>query len=468
MGVINLTSAINIANPNITIAGQTAPSPGIALHGAGLNFPANARAPVSRLTDAVISKLMVTWLALTFRDLRFAAVSKTLLSLSLLAGVNASAPALTAAGWAGQNGGTTGGTGGVTVTVSNATDFRTYAEDSTTRIIQVSGALNLGTSAVAVRSNKTIVGLGTTAQLIGSLYIKNPYRNVIVKNLTISNDAGAADGDGITVFGGINVWIDHCTFLNCADGLVDITAGADFATVSWCKFYYTRDNGHNLANLVGGTDTSGATDTGKLNVTWHRNWYGTMVTSRAPRVRFVKNHVYNNYFNSPGNNYYIGAAISSEILVQNNSFEGGQRAWYYYNNTPRGKINASGNQFVNIAVPTDGTDSVFTPPYAYTLAAAATIKAAVTAGAGVNGDSGSGDTIFDTFESGNANGWTSDGGTWGVAQGVTKVYRRSNNGAVLIECLGACPGVFYSNGVPVASSFVPIGIREVRAFYGRE
>ncbi|MES2697658.1 MAG: hypothetical protein V4773_29605, partial [Verrucomicrobiota bacterium] len=37
-GVINLQSAINVSAGNVTIAGQTAPSPGIAIHSAGLNF----------------------------------------------------------------------------------------------------------------------------------------------------------------------------------------------------------------------------------------------------------------------------------------------------------------------------------------------------------------------------------------------------------------------------------------------
>ncbi len=40
-GVIELQSAINVTAGDITIAGQTAPSPGIAIHGAGLNFTAS-------------------------------------------------------------------------------------------------------------------------------------------------------------------------------------------------------------------------------------------------------------------------------------------------------------------------------------------------------------------------------------------------------------------------------------------
>lgn len=40
-GVIELQSAINVSSGNVTIAGQTAPSPGIAIHGAGLDFTAS-------------------------------------------------------------------------------------------------------------------------------------------------------------------------------------------------------------------------------------------------------------------------------------------------------------------------------------------------------------------------------------------------------------------------------------------
>src|SRR5690606_31987055 len=35
--------------------------------------------------------------------------------------------------------------------------------------------------------------------------------------------------------------------------------------------------------------------------------------------------------------------------------------------------------------------------------------------------------VFDTFEDGNANGWTTDGGTWSVVADGTNVYRQTNN-----------------------------------------
>jgi pectate lyase len=201
-----------------------------------------------------------------------------------------------------------------------------------------------------------------------------------------------------------NVWVDHCTFVDCDDGSLDIAHGADWITVSWCHFYYTNPaNDHRFSNLVGHSDsaTAEAEDTGKLHITFHHNWWGQLVHERMPRVRFGRVHVYNNFYHSPGNNHCIRAARDSEILVENNYFDSVKNVWERYVTVGLdGKVFASNNTEVNTtwsagsdssSVQIPGTDvlspdanGLNPPPYAYTLDPAAGIPNAVTnqAGAG--------------------------------------------------------------------------------------
>jgi hypothetical protein len=190
------------------------------------------------------------------------------------------------------------------------------------------------------------------------------------------------------------VWINHCTVYNSADGLVDLGLGADFVTISWSRFYYTENFGHNLVTLIGSNNAHGATDEGRLNTTLHHNWYGSFCSGRMPMARYAKVHAYNNYYNSPGANMYFGLAWKSQFLVENSYFEGGNqntgKIWHYYETNA--KLRQTGNVFVNVPVnTTGGEDEVFTPPYAYTLDDVSLVKSLVMADAGVNGDEGDND-----------------------------------------------------------------------------
>ena len=49
-----------------------------------------------------------------------------------------------------------------------------------------------------------------------------------------------SDGDGISIFGGVNIWIDHVSMSNCSDGLIDAIMGSTGITISNCHF--TRHN----------------------------------------------------------------------------------------------------------------------------------------------------------------------------------------------------------------------------------
>ncbi|MBN2544605.1 MAG: pectate lyase [Spirochaetes bacterium] len=286
----------------------------------------------------------------------------------------------------------TGGEGGPTVTVTSASEFESYVGLKTPYIVQVSGTINIGGQAT-IRNDKTIIGLGSNATLDGGMKISH-YNNLIVKNLTIKNG-----DDGITIQDCRNVWIDHCNIVDSEDGQIDIVHASDWVTVSWCKFYYTSNSGHNFVNLIGHSDDNASEDMGTLHVTFHHNWWGAICIERMPSVRFGRVHVFNNYFNSPGNNYCIRTRLYAEVLAENNYFENVKNPWEQYvteaGGTP-GKVRASGNVEDNCTwyvdpEPNDdnaqsflipGTDSVFSPPYSYALESAASAKSSVMAGAG--------------------------------------------------------------------------------------
>jgi pectate lyase len=303
-------------------------------------------------------------------------------------------------GYATRGAGTTGGAGGPTVTVSTLEDLEFYLDDEAGPcIILISGTINLGGSNVRVRDNKTIIGVGTNATLVGDLKVDRN-NNVIIRNITFTNPNGAGDNDGLTLQECENVWVDHCTFVDCADGSLDISHGADWITVSWCKFYYTNPSAdHRFANLIGHSDNNSGEDSGKLHVTFHHNWWAQLVHERMPRVRFGRVHVFNNFYNSPGNNNCIRAARDSEILVENNYFDSVKNVWELYRTEGvDGKVFAAGNIEVNTtwaagddsnSIQIPGTDVLAAaanglnpPPYAYALDATAGIPGAVTNNAG--------------------------------------------------------------------------------------
>src|SRR5215472_10233141 len=76
----------------------------------------------------------------------------------------------------GQNG-TTGGEGGPTVTVSTASALQSAVNQSGPLIVQVSGTITL-TGDISVASNKTIIGLGSTAAITGAGLTLSGVQNV--------------------------------------------------------------------------------------------------------------------------------------------------------------------------------------------------------------------------------------------------------------------------------------------------
>jgi pectate lyase len=276
----------------------------------------------------------------------------------------------------GQNG-TTGGAGGRTVTVST-TDQLLDAIDSTERlIIQVQGRIAIE-SKQGVRPNKTVVGLGTNAEITGGgLDFYRSY-NVIVRNILFTN----AEDDAVNVGQqSHHIWIDHNTFRGAVDGSVDIVRGADYVTVSWNHFDHS-----DKSMLISHSDGAAGTDVGHLKVTIHHNFFDHS-RQRHPRVRFGEPvHVYNNYF--LGNELYaVASTENAGVLVEGNYFEDVPYTVFSasgYADSGPGRAVARNNVFVRSGAP-ELAGSVVEPRtyYSYTVDSPASVPAAVRSGAGV-------------------------------------------------------------------------------------
>jgi pectate lyase len=229
-------------------------------------------------------------------------------------------------GWAATNGGTTGGAGGPEVVVTTVADLRHYAYDLTEPyIIKVAGTIS-GNEVVRVRSNKSILGVGFDARLLGvGLQVGwnsefGLISNVIVRNLSFEKALAPIDGVAVA-YGAHNVWIDHCDFssdrehgVDFYDGLLDVNHGADFITVSWSRFH-----DHYKTSLVGNSDSTGDEDAGHLTVTYHHNAFHRS-GGRNPSVRFGTVHAYNNHYLDL-DDYGVASRMEAQVLVENNWFE---------------------------------------------------------------------------------------------------------------------------------------------------
>ncbi|KOX34247.1 hypothetical protein ADK67_04485 [Saccharothrix sp. NRRL B-16348] len=290
-------------------------------------------------------------------------------------------------GWAAQAGGTTGGAGGSTVTVSTFADFRTQAQSAGAKTILVNGMLS-GTGTVEISADKTIRGVGSSSGISGTtLNIEDMSpANVIIQNLNIRGKVG---GDAIAIESATHVWIDHNTMSSTIednpdyyDGMLDITHAADYITVSWNVI-----RNHWKTSLVGHSDGNGGEDRGHLRVTYHHNWFDRTF-ERSPRVRFGETvHVFNNYYTNVNNNadsYAIASLMDAGLLVEGNVFENVQQACWSasgYADSDPGRLVARDNSLTNSG-PCEVNGTVAALPYSYTAENVGTVKASVTAGSG--------------------------------------------------------------------------------------
>ena len=294
-----------------------------------------------------------------------------------------------------------GGGSAMPRTVTTLAALNAAAAGNTPAVIYVQGVLAPGK--VVIGSNKTVVGL-CGAELHGHVDVSN-VSNVIIRNIKIvgygvgncaldpSFDAtvGCSSGDDAMTIqnNSHHIWVDHCDISDGTDGNLDTTSGSDFVTISWTKFHYTprTDNGgsdstgasgHRFSNLIGSGDNV-TTDIGKLNVTWHHDWWADNVNQRMPRTRFGQIHVFNNLYSSAGDSYCTNSGIMTHVLVENNVYTNVHNP---LSPDANGDMLARGNLFQMTTGTTTSTGVGFVPQYQYTLDATATLAATIMAQAG--------------------------------------------------------------------------------------
>jgi len=278
-------------------------------------------------------------------------------------------------GWASEAGGTTGGGNAAPVIVTSASELQNLVKDNTPRVIYVQG--NIGGNYTA-GSNKTIIGLpGATT---GSWTFKGS-SNVILRNLKIRGNG--ADGDAVTVTDySHHIWFDHLDLADSTDENLSIKRGSDYITISWCKYWFSRDGGHTFGGLIGHSDNNAAQDEGRLRVTYHHNWYSKGVTERMPRVRFGKVHIFNNLFDAPGNNYVIRCGYKANIRSEGNVFVNMKNCFDFSTSSPDSVLQSINDLFIGNCSGTTGRGIAFVPPYQYTVEPTAGLKEKIEAGAG--------------------------------------------------------------------------------------
>ncbi|CDP14850.1 unnamed protein product [Coffea canephora] len=179
-------------------------------------------------------------------------------------------------------------------------------------------------------SNKTIDGRGVQVHIAyGAGFTLQFVHNIIIHNLHIhdikSGNGGMirdsvnhygirsrSDGDGISIYGSTNIWIDHISMSNCNDGLIDAVQASTAITISNGHFTH-----HNEAMLFGASDSY--SDDSIMQITLAFNHFGQGIEQRMPRARWGFVHVVNNDY-THWLMYAIGGSQHPTILSQGNRF----------------------------------------------------------------------------------------------------------------------------------------------------
>ncbi|KAG8971432.1 hypothetical protein FRC05_011111 [Tulasnella sp. 425] len=191
------------------------------------------------------------------------------------------------------NGGTTGGAGGSTITVSSLTALRDAVTGTSPKIVRISTILQGDGDPVDIESNTSVLGSCGGGLTGGGFRVKQELQRHHPQPQAAST----------------NIWIDHYEFnsdmdnsKDYYDGACDINQGSDSITVSWNYFH-----DHYKTSLVGHSDNNGSEDKGHFLVTYHHNYFNHLA-SRRPSLRFGTGHVYDD------------SRLGAQMLAENNVF----------------------------------------------------------------------------------------------------------------------------------------------------
>ncbi|KAK3199984.1 hypothetical protein Dsin_023399 [Dipteronia sinensis] len=183
---------------------------------------------------------------------------------------------------------------------------------------------------LVMNSYKTIDGRGFNIQIAdGPCICIHNVSNIIIHNIYIHDCVpagnavvrdtpqhaglrGKSDGDGISVFGARDIWIDHCTLASCYDGLIDVVFGSTAITISNNYMFH-----HNEVMLLGHSDDF--LPDKNMQITIAFNFFGDGLVQRMPRCRHGYFHIVNNIYTG-WEMYAIGGSANPTINSQGNVF----------------------------------------------------------------------------------------------------------------------------------------------------
>ncbi len=277
-----------------------------------------------------------------------------------------------------RRGGTTGGADGEVVTVTTWDELADYAADPDPLVILIEGELVAKQQgSIPLASDKTLIGVTADAALVGRGLSMNGVENIVIRYLTLRDNAMLGDYDGkandydaLAMRNCHHIWVDHCHLSRAGDGLLDMTYGTAYVTTSWSVLSF-----HNKAAAVTGRNDS------ETPLTFDHCWFNNTVQRNAA-VTAGQVHTFNCLFTGV-TGYGMNARTDTQMLLENCVFIECHNPYYAEKG---GQLQADGCLLTDCTGKTVEEPLSWSPAYTYRLDEANDVQALVTAQAGPTGD----------------------------------------------------------------------------------